>query len=128
MVRAGVMPKLRPCNQIGCPNLVKKGYCPEHSKKPSIHQKSKEAERGHAASRGYDRRWRNYRKNYLSKYPLCRMHEDKDEVVAATLVDHIIPVKNKRDPLFWDETNHQPLCRECHSYKTRVIDKKGYGA
>ena len=39
------------------------------------------------------------------------------------------PVENgQADPLFWVESNHQALCRNCHSYKTRVIDQRGYGS
>lgn len=36
----------------------------------------------------------------------------------ATEVDHIIPVTGPDDPLFWEESNHQPLTHECHSRKT----------
>jgi 5-methylcytosine-specific restriction protein A len=37
---------------------------------------------------------------------------------AANEVDHIIPHKGNQD-LFWRESNWQPLCKTCHSAKTR---------
>ena len=121
--------RLRPCRQIGCPNLVCKGYCPDHQRQGNkVGKALYDEKRGTASSRGYGARWQRYRKSYLSRHPLCVMHQERGEVVAATVVDHIIPVNGPNDPLFWDEDNHQSLCRDCHTYKTREIDHRGYGS
>ena len=54
---------------------------------------------------------------------------EQGKYTPATVKDHIKPVENgQSDPLFWVASNHQPLCRDCHSYKTRVIDQRGFGA
>jgi len=53
----------------------------------------------------------------------------KGKTPRATVRTITKPVENgQADPLFWVASNHQPLCRDCHSYKTRVIDQRGFGA
>ena len=97
---------LRRCSFPNCRNRVKFGRCEEH-------QQKKVDDRLPSSQRGYDHRWRKYRAEYLKHNP----------------IDHIKPVENgQADPLFWRVDNHQALCRDCHSYKTRVIDKRGFGA
>ncbi|HGO5823469.1 HNH endonuclease [Mannheimia haemolytica] len=111
---------LRRCTFPGCRNRVKSGRCEEHKPKDT---------RESAAKRGYDHRWAKYRKGYLVQNPLCVMCLAKGDYTPATVIDHIKPVENgQADPLFWVQSNHQALCRDCHSYKTREIDKRGYGA
>ncbi|WP_081301201.1 HNH endonuclease signature motif containing protein [Gilliamella apicola] len=115
---------LRRCSYPNCRNRVKSGRCDEH-RIDRQHDKA----RGTAAQRGYNHRWRIYRIEYLRHNPLCKMCKDKGLLVPATVIDHITPVENgQSDPLFWLADNHQPLCRDCHSYKTRVIDKRGFGS
>jgi 5-methylcytosine-specific restriction protein A len=41
--------------------------------------------------------------------------------VRATELDHIIPHKGNNE-LFWDESNHQGLCKHHHSLKTAKED------
>ncbi|MCK9504657.1 MAG: HNH endonuclease [Porticoccaceae bacterium] len=80
--------------------------------------------RGTSAQRGYGYRWQKARAAYLAKHPLCINHESKGQVVTATVVDHVKPHKNDMK-LFWDSSNWQPLCKECHdSYKQR-LEKTG---
>lgn len=113
------------CKETGCVTKIVLGekYC-------AIHAKARKAEgRLPANLRGYDSKWRTYRAAFLSFEPLCWMCQSEGRATAATVVDHITPVTNgQADPLFWDKRNHQSLCRDCHSYKTRVIDKRGFGA
>tara|TARA_R110000803_G_scaffold32357_2_gene71376 strand:+ start:4401 stop:4757 length:357 start_codon:yes stop_codon:yes gene_type:complete len=54
-----------------------------------------------------------------------------DDFNDAFLVDHIIPVtqdpeqpdiSGAKDSLFWNPSNHQPLCRDHHTYKTHEWD------
>lgn len=116
------MQPLKRCNYPGCRNRVKSGRCGEH-------QQRKQDNRLSASKRGYDHRWSKYRTEYLKHHPLCVMCLGKGTYTPATVIDHIKPVENgQADPLFWEMSNHQALCRDCHSYKTRVIDKRGYGA
>lgn len=66
-----------------------------------------------SADRGYGHKWRQYRLAYLSKHPLCEGCRKQAIVTAASVVDHIVP--HQGDPrLFWDENNHQALCKPCH--------------
>jgi 5-methylcytosine-specific restriction protein A len=80
--------------------------------RPSGHR-TYDQQRGSAAARGYGYRWRIYRRWFLRRNPLCSCGQ------AATDVDHIKAVSGPDDPLFWEPSNHQPLCHPCHSAKTR---------
>ena len=89
--------------------------------KPRVHEA-----RGSAHSRGYGRKWREARLGYLQKHPLCVHCLARGHVVAATVVDHIVP--HRGDPvLFWSsETNWQALCATCHNTATAKYDG-GFG-
>ena len=103
--RAGV-----PCKWFGCPKIVPSGYCEEHKEKGN---RQDDAYRPQSQDRGYDAKWKRYRKRYLREHPLC-----VECGRAAVTVDHIIPVTGPDDPLFWPETNHQSLCIADHNRKT----------
>lgn len=90
--------------------------------------------RGNSAQRGYDSRWDAYTARFLQKANgrrrtcIACVHTFND----AYLVDHIIPVNQDpeqpemsgcKDSLFWEQANHQPLCREHHVYKTHQWDE-----
>ena len=116
---------LRPCRHPGCPALVKAGdlYCPEHlSLHPLPHPKSR-TPRPSSASRGYGYKWRQVRKAYLNKHPLCVRCLAQGKFVTATVVDHIIPHRGNPD-LLWNEANYQALCKPCHDRKTWTEDRK----
>jgi 5-methylcytosine-specific restriction protein A len=50
----------------------------------------------------------------------------KDLVVAATVVDHIVPHRGD-ERLFWDSVNNwQSLCESCHNRATVLFDG-GFG-
>lgn len=119
------MPIVKRCAFACCPiKVTDDKYCISHKPKPRPLK-----QRGTAAQRGYDYSWQKYRERYLWHNPLCvRCETELNKANLATVVDHIAPVINgQSDPLFWEESNHQALCRGCHSWKTRVIDKRGYG-
>ena len=113
----------RPCRQPGCPETHRNpnGYCDEHQARA----KSYDDERPSAASRLYDRRWREARIRYLAENPLCVKCLAKGRTEASNQVDHII--RHKGDSrLFWDRKNWQALCDACHSRKTATEDG-GFG-
>ena len=102
----------RPCRFPGCPNLCDSGvYCRDHL------QYSTDRIRGGADARGYDSAWRKARKAYLEEHPLCKECRKNGTLTPATVIDHIIPHRGDKK-LFWDETNWQPLCKDCHDRKT----------
>lgn len=110
---------LKPCGYPGCSGLTAGRYCEKHK-----HINLSES-RPSANSRGYNSRWRKARAMYLAEYPLCAECEKRGKLTGATVVDHIIPHKgNPR--LFWDESNWQPLCKQCHDRKT-VLEDGGFG-
>lgn len=116
------MPKRipRPCRYPGCPAIAQDDspYCPEHERQT---RRDYDRQRGSAASRGYDRRWRKAREWFLRRNPLCVECLRNGILTPATVVDHVIP--HRGDPtLFWDQTNWQALCKPCHDRKTALED------
>lgn len=76
-----------------------------------------------SSQRGYGYRWQQYVVSYIRQNPLCRLHEARCETAPTECVDHIVPVSGPDDPLFWEPSNHQPLCIPCHSVKTNTVDR-----
>jgi len=120
----------KPCRSPGCKKLTVDSFCDVHAHQRQISQRVErikyDNERGTAASRGYDSRWSRYAKQHRIDNPLCVSCEAAGKLVMAQCVDHIVPVKDKDDPLFWDRSNHQSLCNKCHSIKTAEEDG-GFG-
>ena len=101
-----------PCRNRACSNLTldPTGYCDIHKKQAQAQQ---DANRGSAAERGYDSRWRKIRAQVLREEPLCRECKRNGRITAAVDVDHIDGnVENT------ERSNLQPLCHSCHSRKT----------
>jgi len=90
-------------------------------------RRQRESPRPTAHRRGYDRRWRQASRAFLSlpENHLCRECRRRGRETAAECVDHITPHRGDRR-LFWDRTNWQPLCHPCHSVKTATEDG-GFG-
>lgn len=101
---------------------------------------SAERDRFTSTQRGYGYRWQQARLTYLDEHPLCAMHEKRNEVVAAFVVDHIVPPRMvealaSRDPakiraaqaLFWDSNgNWQSLCKHCHDSVKQAQERSGF--
>lgn len=113
---------MKPCSKPGCPALTEGQYCSEHGR--SVQQRY-DRERGTAAGRGYDHKWRKAREGFLRKHPLCVYCHQKGLIITATVVDHIKPHKGDK-ALFWQRANWQPLCKPCHDAKT-VREDGGFG-
>ncbi|WP_016738784.1 HNH endonuclease [Bacillus sp. FJAT-27238] len=109
------------CRKRGCSKLTSDKYCEAHKYQEQLYNQ----ERGTAAKRGYDARWRKARARFLASNPLCRHCFEQGKVIAATVVDHITPHRGDM-VLFWDEKNWQGLCGTCHSRKTAKVDG-GFG-
>ena len=115
------------CSHAGCnASAISNGRCQLHQPKqtdvPVKRQRTKD-KRPSAHKRGYDYRWNKARLDYLAENPLCVTCQGKGLIVAATVVDHIIPHRGNQDR-FWDVSNWQPLCKSCHDIKTTTIDRK----
>ena len=61
----------------------------------------------------YGARWQRFRATFLAQHPLCVMCQAQGRVTAATVVDHIKPHRGDLT-LFWQDGNHQALCKPCH--------------
>lgn len=70
-----------------------------------------------AARRGYNRDWAKARLVFLTYQPLCAECKRNGRIVAAEVVDHIVPHKGDRK-LFSDRRNWQSLCKSCHNRKS----------
>lgn len=80
-----------------------------------------------AYRRLYGRQWAAYSKAFLSRPEnvFCKECMKDGKEVIANQTDHITPHRGDYG-LFWDVTNHQPLCESCHSSKT-VKEDGGFG-
>jgi 5-methylcytosine-specific restriction protein A len=84
-----------------------------------------ESRRGSAHERGYSAAWRKARWHFLRAHPLCAEHQRSGQLVAASVVDHIVPHRGDKDR-FWMRSNWQPLCKPCHDSKT-ARENGGFG-
>lgn len=107
----------RPCSYPGCPCLTNGRYCNKHQKE--IESKYNKTSR--PFKKLYNSRWYKLRKQFLLRYPLCEECKRDGVVIAAEVVDHVIPHKGN-EQLFWDESNWQSLCKHHHDIKTAKED------
>jgi 5-methylcytosine-specific restriction protein A len=73
----------------------------------------------------YGRQWQKARKAHLASEPLCRMCKKQGKIIAATVVDHIVPHRGHLQ-LFWDSANWQSLCSSHHNSAKQAEEKSGY--
>ena len=121
------MPLFSLCKWPGCNARVPFGekYCEKHKARAKEQLASRYHSGKSASSRGYTYRWKKAAKAFLKAHPLCAECSRNGRTTPATCVDHIVPWRGDRK-LFWDESNWQPLCAECHSRKTAKEDG-GFG-
>lgn len=108
-----------PCRHGGCSALVDKpGFCDKHRREVFRIQKQTVTDDYKERNRFYQRvAWKNVRSLQLQLEPLCRECRKLGKLVAATVVDHIIPIANGGAEL--DLENLQSLCKPHHETKTR---------
>ena len=72
--------------------------------------------------KGFSGPWSRFRLRFLHRNPLCVRCGS-----AATVVDHIVPLKFKTATLedLVDERNCQALCKPCHDLKTASENYRG---
>lgn len=56
------------------------------------------------------------RASFLYQHPLCMVCESLGRLIAAKVVDHVIPIKRGGER--FDAGNLQSLCVRCHNRKT----------
>ena len=99
----------RPPHSCTCGRIVPHGErCVCQIASTRARNKRHDAKRPTAAQRGYNSKWRKARAEFLHWHPYCAMCG-----AVATVVDHIKPHRGD-DLLFWDRTNWQALCKQCH--------------
>ena len=117
----------RLCLTPGCGEIASSGRfrCPACLEKQQEDAQKNDRLRGTAAQRGYGYKWQRFRARWIKKHPIC---EDPygwhpGEVREVSDIDHIIPHKGNMK-LFWDKSNLQGLCSECHKRKT-ALEQRG---
>ena len=113
----------RPCGRPGCPELTHTRYCKKHqaemNKTYDMHQRDRELKRF------YDGQpWERIRQRKLAQDPFCEECLRGGRRILATIVDHIVEIKDGGARL--DMDNLQSLCHSCHSRKTmRERNRRG---
>ena len=107
----------RMCSHPGCPELTEGRYCEKHQKEESSKYNMARPSKHLYGSN----RWKKLRKEFLLRHPLCESCKRRGVVKAAIVVDHIMPHKGNEE-LFWNQSNWQALCKQCHDKKTAKED------
>lgn len=106
---------LKPCSYPSCPKLTDSRYCAEHKK--LVDKQYNLYERDKTSQKFYQSvEWKAVKKRHLQLEPLCRECKRNGKLTKATMVDHIVPIKQGGLPL--DDSNLQSLCWSCHSKKS----------
>ena len=106
-----------PCRYPGCAAvLATPGYCDRH--RVAVHRDYGRARRGFDTEVGFyqSARWRGVRAAFLREHPWCGVCAARGRVVAAVVVDHVVPLKDGGERFDW--VNLQGLCVSCHNRKT----------
>ena len=106
-----------PCRHPGCGAvLTTPGYCDTH--RAAVHRDYGRARRGFDTELGFyqSAAWRAVRAAFLREHPLCVQCAARGRVVAAVVVDHVVPIKD--GGARFDTGNCQALCISHHNAKT----------
>jgi hypothetical protein len=90
----------------------------------STHSRPGKAEKGASRPRWpyVTSAWKRLRLAKLGRDPLCEFHLARGETVEATVVDHVIAIRQGGDP-FPPLDRLSSLCVPCHSEKTARCDR-----
>ena len=108
-----------PCRHPGCCAVVGdgSGYCAAHqADKAAMHRAYGQARKGRDAEeiRFYNSSaWKNVRRAFLVRHPLCEVCEGQGRVTPANVVDHRQPMKEGGER--YDFDNLRALCVSCHN-------------
>ena len=105
----------RPCSYPGCPKLVDGQYCEEHQKLVTA-QYNKYGRDDFSKSFYKSPAWLLIKKRQLERQPFCEECLKNGQRKKATMVDHIVPIKQGGDKFSF--SNLQSLCWACHSRKS----------
>jgi 5-methylcytosine-specific restriction protein A len=97
------------------PPLHRPTYAP--SPPPTQSREAYDRQRGSAASRGYDHRWRKFRASVLASNPLCADCLARGVLTSAADVHHVVKLRDAPGRRL-DPTNVLALCGVCHSRRT----------
>jgi len=111
----------RPCKHYGCIELTNDGYCKAHMQQEIEKRKAYDKSRPTYHSWYSTARWKLMRLNYLWLNPLCVECSKSGVIKPSSIVDHIKPHKGNKN-IFWDVSNLQALCKQCHDIKTAKED------
>ncbi len=110
------------CPRHGC-GVRSNGPCKDHRRE---RQQVVDARRGSRHERGYTNKWAAYSKARLAEHPWCVGYPEPHTIrTLATCTDHIQSGAAAPER-FWDETNHQSLCRDCNTRKAIALEG-GFG-
>jgi 5-methylcytosine-specific restriction protein A len=105
------------CKQPTRPGSV---HCVDHAPTPRVNQAKRETDREYKTAV-----WQTIRTGQLSISPLCQCCQLAGLVVAANVVDHVIPWKTI-GPHAFTANRFQSLCANCHSVKTGLESRGVY--
>jgi 5-methylcytosine-specific restriction protein A len=60
--------------------------------------------------------WRKLRTIHIQDNPICKWCDEEDRTTPATVVDHIVPIKQGGERT--NKDNLQSLCERCHAQKS----------
>lgn len=86
----------------------------QSNKLPIMQPGSWRTDKTSSSQRGYTYAWQKARAGHLLSHPLCVLCDQLGRVTAADVVDHKEAHRGDMT-LFWDRTNWQSLCTNCHS-------------
>lgn len=81
--------------------------------------------RGTSQERGYNARWRAFRRRFLSEHPMCEYCLADGRAEWATVVDHDLPHNGDR-AAFW-ATSFTALCKRHHDGEKQAAEARYRG-
>ena len=102
---------MKPCAHPGCPNLTHGRYCEKHQRQAD-REYDKYQRGGESYLEYHNGTWAKLRRLQLQRQPLCELCLRERRYTKATLVHHILPLKEGGTSA---PDNLMSLCGSCHS-------------